>query len=67
MVLLPHLRVIPEVGKAVHQQQGEAFIGVVVFGELVDVVVFSACAQGDRVMVEGFWVGWIHRWWNQEL
>ena len=62
-----HPRVIPEVGKAVHQEQSEVIVGVVVFGKLIDVVVFSTSGQRDRVVVEGFWVGRIHICWDQGL
>ena len=45
-------RVIPEIGEAVYQEQGEVLIGAVVFWQLIDVVVFSTSAQSDRVVVE---------------
>ena len=47
-----HRSVIPEVGKSVYQEQGEVLIGVVVLGELVDVVVFSTSAERGRLVVE---------------
>ena len=43
-----------------YQEQGEALIGNVVFGQLIDVVVFATGVQSDRVVVERFRVGWVH-------
>ena len=43
-----------------YQEQGEVLVGVVVPGELVDVVVFSTGAKRGELVVEGLWVGWIH-------
>jgi len=44
----------------VYQEQGEVPVGVVALRQLVDVVIFSAGTESDRLVVEGLWVGWVH-------
>lgn len=52
--------VIPDIGKSVYQEHGEAPVRVVALRQLVDVVIFSTSAERDRLVVEGLWVGWVH-------
>ena len=58
---------IPKIGKSVNQKQGKVSTGGVVLGQLVDVVVLSAGAKRNVVVVEGFWAGWIHVGGDRQL